>query len=104
MAAPHAELIDLQRTNKSKKKVRCLRRKIYCLGMFLISKIQLCPWLKMKTAKLSKRVVPLRNLNVAYESLVTKKVLEEKVLSKHLRSNLGRLNSDLNKELGVLRR
>ncbi|KAL9332245.1 hypothetical protein ACSQ67_001855 [Phaseolus vulgaris] len=49
-------------------------------------------------------VVALRNHNLVNESLVTKKVLEQKVLSQHLSSNLSRLNSDLNQELGVLRR
>jgi len=49
-------------------------------------------------------VVALRNLNLVNESPVTKKVLKQKVLYEHLRSNLSHLNSGLNQELGVLRR
>ena len=49
-------------------------------------------------------VLALSNLNLVYESFLTQKVIEQKALSEHLSSNLSRLNSDLNQELGVLRK
>ncbi|KAJ1384363.1 Protein Networked [Sesbania bispinosa] len=96
-AALHVDMIDLQRTNQvfQEENGKILEEKNSLLRSVLD--------LKDENSANFHEVLDLSNLSLVYESFLTDKAIEQKTLSEHL-SKLSSLNSDLNQELGVLRK
>ncbi|KAG5070376.1 hypothetical protein JHK85_002753 [Glycine max] len=105
LATLHAELIDLQTKNQvfQEENSMMLEEKNSLLRSVLDLKDAMSV-AEDENSVILHEVLALSNLNLVYESFLTQKVIEQKALSEHLSSNLSRLNSDLNQELGVLRK
>lgn len=103
-AALHVEMIDLQRTNQvfQEDNDKMLEEKNSLFRNVLDLKDAISA-AEDENSVIFHEVLALRTLSLVYESFLTENVIEQKALSEHL-SNLGHLNSDLNQELGSLRK
>ncbi|OIW06644.1 hypothetical protein TanjilG_04038 [Lupinus angustifolius] len=104
LEALHVELLDLQRTIVVFQEENC--RVIEEKNTLLKSVLDLKD--AKSTADNENNIIlhealALKNLSLVYESFVTEKVLEQKELVEHL-SNLRHMNSELEHELGLLRK
>ncbi|CAJ1977179.1 unnamed protein product [Sphenostylis stenocarpa] len=100
----HVELIDLRRTNLVFQEENCklLEEKNSLLGSVLDLEDAKSA-AEQENSVILHEALALKNLSLVYESFFTEKVLEQCALAENL-SDLHSLNSDLKRELGLLRK
>ncbi|QCE08304.1 Protein Networked NET [Vigna unguiculata] len=104
LEALHLDLIDLQRTNLlcQEENCRLLEEKSSLMGSVLDLK-EAKSATEQEYSIILHEALALKNLSLVYESFFTEKVLEQRALAENL-SDLHSLNSDLKRELGLLRK
>ncbi|WVY99093.1 hypothetical protein V8G54_031244 [Vigna mungo] len=104
LEALHLDLIDLQRTNLlcQEENCRLLEEKNSLMGSVLDLKDAKSAT-EQENSIILHEALSLKNLSLVYESFFTEKVLEQRALAENL-SDLHSLNSDLKRELGLLRK
>ncbi|KAL2324428.1 hypothetical protein Fmac_023486 [Flemingia macrophylla] len=104
LEALHVELIDLQRTNLvfQKENSSLLEEKNSLLGSVLDLKNAKSA-AEQENSVILHEALTLKTLTMVYESFLTEKVLEQEALAEHL-NNLHCVNSNLKRELGLLRK